>query len=178
MAYVPPTSLNLLRFPPIACPQHCKFPPPLTTVSPFRYCYLLPSLFSPFSDSLIHLPQSSFRLPSHLHLTMTVEKISTLVPTPLTIGVVGFGNFGQFLAKTFAAQGHRYVFSCSSYFLSYHSLFPALLADLSSYSVPCQFFSIHSYFMLILTALLVVAAAIIMLPLLQLVVNMFVVTML
>ncbi|PXF46820.1 Arogenate dehydrogenase 1, chloroplastic [Gracilariopsis chorda] len=35
-----------------------------------------------------------------------------LVPqdfTPLTIGIVGFGNFGQFLSKAFAAQGHRVV---------------------------------------------------------------------
>ncbi len=25
---------------------------------------------------------------------------------PLKIGIVGFGNFGQFLAKTFIARGH------------------------------------------------------------------------
>lgn len=28
---------------------------------------------------------------------------------PLTIGVVGFGNFGQFLGKKFAMQGHRVI---------------------------------------------------------------------
>ncbi len=28
---------------------------------------------------------------------------------PLTIGIVGFGNFGQFLGKKFAMQGHRVV---------------------------------------------------------------------
>lgn len=33
-------------------------------------------------------------------------------PKPLTIGIVGFGNFGQFLGATFAAQGHRVV-GCS-----------------------------------------------------------------
>lgn len=27
----------------------------------------------------------------------------------LTIGIVGFGNFGQFLAKRFATQGHRVI---------------------------------------------------------------------
>lgn len=27
----------------------------------------------------------------------------------LTIGVVGFGNFGQFLGKRFASQGHRVI---------------------------------------------------------------------
>jgi arogenate dehydrogenase (NADP+), plant len=33
-------------------------------------------------------------------------------PAPQTIAVVGFGNFGQFLGATFAAQGHRVV-GCS-----------------------------------------------------------------
>jgi arogenate dehydrogenase (NADP+), plant len=30
-------------------------------------------------------------------------------PRPQTIAIVGFGNFGQFLGKTFSAQGHRVV---------------------------------------------------------------------
>jgi arogenate dehydrogenase (NADP+), plant len=33
-------------------------------------------------------------------------------PQPQTIAIVGFGNFGQFLGATFAAQGHRVV-GCS-----------------------------------------------------------------
>lgn len=34
------------------------------------------------------------------------------VPEMLTIGIVGFGNFGQFLGKRYASQGHR-VIGCS-----------------------------------------------------------------
>lgn len=30
-------------------------------------------------------------------------------PRPLTIGIVGFGNFGQFLGARFASQGHRVI---------------------------------------------------------------------
>lgn len=43
---------------------------------------------------------------------MTISKTisnETTVSNFLTIGIVGFGNFGQFLGKFFAAQGHRFV---------------------------------------------------------------------
>lgn len=42
-----------------------------------------------------------------------------LASSNLTIGVVGFGNYGQFLGKTFAAQGHRYVARFLSFLLSF-----------------------------------------------------------
>jgi len=30
-------------------------------------------------------------------------------PRPQTLAIIGFGNFGQFLAKTFVRQGHRVI---------------------------------------------------------------------
>ena len=44
-----------------------------------------------------------------------LEKQSTLQSRPLTIGVVGFGRFGQFIAKTFAKYGRVVVTSRSDY---------------------------------------------------------------
>lgn len=40
--------------------------------------------------------------------TMLTTKMTTTM-SKLTIGIVGFGNFGQFLAKRFASQGHRVI---------------------------------------------------------------------
>ena len=43
------------------------------------------------------------------------EKLSALRSRPLTIGVVGFGRFGQFIARTFAKHGRVVVTSRSDY---------------------------------------------------------------
>mmetsp|Transcript_25644 Transcript_25644/g.38492 ORF Transcript_25644/g.38492 Transcript_25644/m.38492 type:complete len:416 (-) Transcript_25644:687-1934(-) len=43
------------------------------------------------------------------------EKLSALRDRPLTIGVVGFGRFGQFIAKTFAKYGRVVATSRSDY---------------------------------------------------------------
>mmetsp|Transcript_9821 Transcript_9821/g.23945 ORF Transcript_9821/g.23945 Transcript_9821/m.23945 type:complete len:430 (-) Transcript_9821:113-1402(-) len=44
-----------------------------------------------------------------------MEKLSTLRSKPLTIGVVGFGRFGQFIAKTLCDHGKIVVTSRSNY---------------------------------------------------------------
>lgn len=44
-----------------------------------------------------------------------MEKLSALRAKPLTIGIVGFGRFGQFIAKTFAKHGKIVVTSRSDY---------------------------------------------------------------
>mmetsp|Transcript_21577 Transcript_21577/g.47115 ORF Transcript_21577/g.47115 Transcript_21577/m.47115 type:complete len:461 (+) Transcript_21577:32-1414(+) len=43
------------------------------------------------------------------------EKLSALRSKPLTIGVIGFGRFGQFISKTFAKHGNIVVTSRSDY---------------------------------------------------------------
>lgn len=43
------------------------------------------------------------------------EKLSALRSRPLTIGIVGFGRFGQFIAKTFSKYGNVVVTSRSDY---------------------------------------------------------------
>eukprot|EP00978_Attheya_sp_CCMP212_P025180 scaffold80535_cov48-Attheya_sp.AAC.1 len=43
------------------------------------------------------------------------EKLTALRSRPLTIGVVGFGRFGQFIARTFAKHGRVVVTSRSDY---------------------------------------------------------------
>jgi prephenate dehydrogenase len=43
------------------------------------------------------------------------EKLSALRARPLTIGIVGFGRFGQFIAKTFAKYGRIVVTSRTDY---------------------------------------------------------------
>lgn len=43
------------------------------------------------------------------------EKLSAIRSRPLTIGVVGFGRFGQFIARTFAKYGQVVVTSRSDY---------------------------------------------------------------
>ncbi|KAL3939154.1 MAG: hypothetical protein SGARI_001472, partial [Bacillariaceae sp.] len=44
-----------------------------------------------------------------------MEKLSALRSKPLTIGIVGFGRFGQFIARTFAKHGSVVVTSRSDY---------------------------------------------------------------
>jgi prephenate dehydrogenase len=44
-----------------------------------------------------------------------MEKLAALRSKPLTIGVVGFGRFGQFIAKTFSKHGKIVVTSRSDY---------------------------------------------------------------
>mmetsp|Transcript_24242 Transcript_24242/g.57384 ORF Transcript_24242/g.57384 Transcript_24242/m.57384 type:complete len:557 (-) Transcript_24242:2513-4183(-) len=44
-----------------------------------------------------------------------MEKLSALRSKPLTIGIVGYGRFGQFIAKTFARHGKVVVTSRSDY---------------------------------------------------------------
>jgi arogenate dehydrogenase (NADP+), plant len=43
------------------------------------------------------------------------EKLAAIRSRPLTIGIVGFGRFGQFIAKTFAKYGNVVVTSRSDY---------------------------------------------------------------
>jgi prephenate dehydrogenase len=52
---------------------------------------------------------------SKLLAEVRLEKLSALRSRPLTIGVVGFGRFGQFIAKTFAKYGRIVVTSRSDY---------------------------------------------------------------
>lgn len=52
---------------------------------------------------------------SKLLAEVRLEKLSALRSRPLTIGVVGFGRFGQFIAKTFAKYGRVVVTSRSDY---------------------------------------------------------------
>ncbi|CAJ1912796.1 unnamed protein product [Cylindrotheca closterium] len=44
-----------------------------------------------------------------------MEKLAELQSKPLTIGVIGFGRFGQFIARTFAKHGNIVVTSRSDY---------------------------------------------------------------
>jgi len=44
-----------------------------------------------------------------------MEKLSALRSKPLTIGIIGFGRFGQFIAKTFCKHGKVVVTSRSDY---------------------------------------------------------------
>lgn len=44
-----------------------------------------------------------------------LEKLETLRSKPLTIGIIGFGRFGQFIAKTFIKHGKVVVTSRSDY---------------------------------------------------------------
>lgn len=44
-----------------------------------------------------------------------MEKLATLRSRPLTIGIIGFGRFGQFIAKTFSKHGKIVVTSRSDY---------------------------------------------------------------
>jgi len=52
---------------------------------------------------------------SRLLAAVRVEKLSALRSRPLTIGVVGFGRFGQFIARTFAEHGRVVATSRSDY---------------------------------------------------------------
>jgi arogenate dehydrogenase (NADP+), plant len=47
--------------------------------------------------------------------TVKREKLQTLRARPLTIGIVGFGRFGQFIAKTFKEHGSVVVTSRTNY---------------------------------------------------------------
>jgi len=42
-------------------------------------------------------------------VTQVVQATRPPPPPALAIGIVGFGNFGQFLASTFVKQGHKCV---------------------------------------------------------------------
>lgn len=52
---------------------------------------------------------------SKLLAAVRVEKLKALRSRPLTIGVVGFGRFGQFIAKTFSEHGKVVATSRSDY---------------------------------------------------------------
>lgn len=52
---------------------------------------------------------------SRLLADVRKEKLDVLRNRPLKIGVVGFGRFGQFIAKTFSNYGNIYVTSRSDY---------------------------------------------------------------
>lgn len=52
---------------------------------------------------------------SRLLAAIRTEKLDELRSRPLTIGVIGFGRFGQFISKTFANYGNVVVTSRSDY---------------------------------------------------------------
>jgi arogenate dehydrogenase (NADP+), plant len=52
---------------------------------------------------------------SHLLAQVRREKLHTLRSRPLTMGIVGFGRFGQFIARTLARYGRVVVTSRSDY---------------------------------------------------------------
>lgn len=52
---------------------------------------------------------------SRLLSSVRQEKLATLRSRPLTIGVIGFGRFGQFIARSFAKHGQVVVTSRSDY---------------------------------------------------------------
>lgn len=47
--------------------------------------------------------------------SIRIEKLAALRSRPLTIGIIGFGRFGQFIARTFAKHGKIVVTSRSDY---------------------------------------------------------------
>jgi arogenate dehydrogenase (NADP+), plant len=60
------------------------------------------------------LKQLELELASQLALVRR-EKVRTIQSRPLTIGIIGYGRFGQFIAKTFARYGNVIVTSRSDY---------------------------------------------------------------
>jgi arogenate dehydrogenase (NADP+), plant len=63
---------------------------------------------------LEELKQREAELAKQLAL-VRMEKLSALRSKPLTIGIIGFGRFGQFIARTFAKHGRVVVTSRSDY---------------------------------------------------------------
>jgi arogenate dehydrogenase (NADP+), plant len=63
---------------------------------------------------LEELKQQEIQLARQL-AAIRIEKLSALRSRPLTIGIVGFGRFGQFIARTFAKHGRVVVTSRSDY---------------------------------------------------------------
>jgi len=82
------------------------------------------------------------------------EKATALASRPLHIGIIGFGRFGQFIAKSFVKHGHRVVASPDRTIprrrlplgrLTYPSQTPSDFSTttetaLMSWWLPCQFF--------------------------------------
>lgn len=66
------------------------------------------------SGRLEHLKKKEAKL-SELLASIRQEKLSLLRNRPLTIGIIGFGRFGQFIARTFAKYGNVVVTSRSDY---------------------------------------------------------------
>jgi arogenate dehydrogenase (NADP+) len=73
----------------------------------------LPSRPSP-AGRLEELKQQEAELARQL-AAIRMEKLAALRSRPLTIGIVGFGRFGQFIARTFAKHGKIVVTSRSDY---------------------------------------------------------------
>ena len=76
------------------------------------------------ADGADHIPSPAGRLEELKQQEATlakqlaairVEKLSALRSRPLTIGIIGFGRFGQFIARTFAKHGKVVVTSRSDY---------------------------------------------------------------
>jgi arogenate dehydrogenase (NADP+) len=76
------------------------------------------------ADGANHIPSPAGRLEELKQQEATlakqlaairVEKLSALKSRPLTIGIIGFGRFGQFIARTFAKHGKVVVTSRSDY---------------------------------------------------------------
>jgi len=60
------------------------------------------------------------------------EKLTTLQSRPLTIGIVGFGRFGQFIAKAFCKHGHNVVVTSRSDYTEIANSMGATYVPLSS----------------------------------------------
>ncbi|XP_058103364.1 arogenate dehydrogenase 2, chloroplastic-like [Magnolia sinica] len=53
------------------------------------------------------------------HVDQSIESSSTAHESPLTIGIVGFGNFGQFIVKVLKRQGHNVLATSRSDYSDY-----------------------------------------------------------
>jgi prephenate dehydrogenase len=71
-------------------------------------------MIQPAAGKIQHLKAKEAAL-SRLLAAVRKEKLQALRSRPLTIGVIGFGRFGQFIAKTFADHGTVIATSRSDY---------------------------------------------------------------
>jgi arogenate dehydrogenase (NADP+) len=71
-------------------------------------------MIQPAAGKIQHLKAKEAAL-SRLLAAVRKEKLQALRSRPLTIGIIGFGRFGQFIAKTFASHGTVIATSRSDY---------------------------------------------------------------
>ncbi len=77
-------------------------------------CYPSSSVLSDYVADLASVPRGSIASSAELQGSAALSP-STLPPRRLKIGIVGFGNFGQFLAKTFTKYHRVYASSRTDY---------------------------------------------------------------